>query len=381
MMRALAPLLLAVIALGASAHKASDAYLTLGRDGAAVTGRWDIALRDLDAAIGLDANADGEITWGELRSKHPRIERYALSRLSLMSGGASCTLRVTGHQVDAHTDGAYAVLALAGECPGTAPALEVRYSALFDVDPQHRGLVNFVERSGSRSLVLSADTPHAVLGGDAGHPARQFLSYAREGAWHIGIGFDHLLFLVSLLLPAVLVRRAGDWHAAPTFGSAFWDVFGIVTAFTLAHSITLTLAVLQVVALPSRLVEAAIAASVVVAAINNVVPAIHRGRWIVAFAFGLVHGFGFAGVLVDLGLPRGSLALSLAGFNVGVEVGQLAIVAVVLPVAFALRRTVTYRRVVLLGGSLAIAALATVWLVERAFDWPLVARLGIAAAW
>ena len=142
----------------------------------------------------------------------------------------------------------------------------------------------------------------------------------------------------------------------------------IVTAFTVAHSITLSLATLGLVTLPSRIVESSIAASVVLAALNNVYPVAHGRRWMVAFGFGLLHGFGFASVLVDLGLPQGALALALLGFNLGVECGQLAIVAAFLPLAYAVRRSWFYRRVVLLGGSLVIAVVASVWFVERAFN-------------
>jgi hypothetical protein len=368
------------LALPALAHKPSDAYLTLQRDGAVLTGRWDIALRDLELAVGLDGNGDGDISWGEVRARHGAIGAYALERLELSSQGERCTLRVTGHQIDSHTDGAYAVMHLAGDCPRSGPTLAIAYTALLDLDPQHRGLLHFVESGASRSVIFGLDAPRQVVGGDAAGWPRQLAAYVREGVWHIWIGFDHILFLVSLLLPAVLVRRDGKWRPAPDFRSAFWDVFRIVTAFTVAHSITLTLAALELVALPSRLVESAIAASVVLAALNNLVPVVDRGRWLVAFAFGLVHGLGFAGALQDLGLPRGSLALSLAGFNIGVELGQLAIVAAFLPAAFALRRTFAYRRMILAGGSVAIVAIAALWLVERAFDLPLLARMTIAAA-
>jgi hypothetical protein len=197
---------------------------------------------------------------------------------------------------------------------------------------------------------------------------------------HIWMGFDHLLFLLSLLLPAVLVRSrvpGATWTGAPTFRHAFWDVFRVVTAFTVAHSITLSLAALGVVSLPSRLVESAIAASVVLAALNNVRPVVFGGRWIIAFAFGLIHGFGFASVLADLGLPRDSLLLALVAFNVGVELGQLAIVAVFLPIAYALRDTWLYRRVILAGGSLLVAVLAALWLAERALDTTLLPALKI----
>jgi len=135
--------------------------------------------------------------------------------------------------------------------------------------------------------------------------------------WHIWIGFDHILFLLSLLLPAVLAFGGGRWQAVERFAPAFWDVFKIVTSFTVAHSITLSLAALGVISLPSRLVESAIATSVVLAALNNVFPLVHGRRWMVAFFFGLVHGFGFASVLRDLGLPQNALLIALVGFNLG----------------------------------------------------------------
>ena len=367
-MKRIAIALLALLAFPAFAHKASDAYLTLERDGAALSGRFDIALRDLDNALGLDANGDGDITWGEVRTRDADIAAYALPRLRVSSGGERCGLAATRLLVDAHTDGAYAVLSLAGQCPQPGPTLAIDYRLFEGLDPQHRGLLNYVENGASRSVVFSADAPAQVVGGDSGGPLRQVALYVDEGAWHIWTGFDHILFLLSLLLPAVLVRDAGRWHVVASFRAAFVDVAKVVTAFTLAHSITLTLAALSIVVLPSRWVEAGIALSVVLAAANNLFPTVANGRWIAAFGFGLLHGFGFAGALHDLGLPTGSLALSLASFNLGVEAGQLAIVLLFLPLAFALRSTWTYRRLVFGGGSAAIAALASVWLVERAFD-------------
>ena len=267
-----------------------------------------------------------------------------------------------------HTDGAYAVMRFDGACPQAGPTLALDYRLFEGLDPQHRGLLNFVENGRSRSVVFSADAPHRIVGGDSGGPLAQFATYLHEGVSHIWTGFDHILFLLSLLLPAVLVRECHGWRSAASFRAAFVDVAKVVTAFTLAHSITLTLAALSIVALPSRLVESGIALSVVLAALNNLVPVVADGRWIAAFGFGLLHGFGFAGALHDLGLPTGSLALSLAGFNLGVEGGQLAIVVAFLPLAFALRSTWTYRRMVFAGGSAAIATVASVWLVERAFD-------------
>ena len=355
----------ALVATSAFAHKASDSYLTLDIREERLSGHWDIALRDADLALDLDADGDGAITWGELRLRERDLAAWALARLKVRAGGEPCTLGVARLATDTHSDGAYAVLELDGTCERVATALGVDYGLLFDLDPQHRGLVRVVSPTSETSVVLSAGERSATIAA-TGNPYAQAATYLREGVLHIWSGFDHVLFLVSLLLPAVLVRRRDAWAPIDGFGPAFIDVAKIVTAFTVAHSITLTLAALDIVALPSRLVESAIALSVVLAALNNLFPVVKHGRWMAAFAFGLVHGFGFAGALADLGLPRGALALSLASFNVGVEAGQLAIVAVFLPIAFALRATLAYRRYALGAGSLAIAAIAAVWLAERA---------------
>jgi hypothetical protein len=189
----------------------------------------------------------------------------------------------------------------------------------------------------------------------------------RQGIAHIGQGYDHLLFLIALLLTAVLVPGTKPPQPVDSFRTALWDVARIVTAFTVAHSITLSLASTRLVSLPSRFVESAIALSVIVAAVNNLRRFLGKDRWVAAFALGLLHGFGFSSTLLDLGLPKDGLIVSLLGFNVGVELGQMAVVAVFLPLAFVLRKTLFYRRGVLLGGSVVIAIVASVWLVERAF--------------
>ena len=355
----------------ALAHKPSDSYLsvTVGDDG--ISGQWDIALRDLDFALGLDADGNGEITWGEVRARHGEIAAYALARLAVRADGAACTIVPGSQQIDEHTDGAYTVLPLAIRCAAKVPQqLALDYSLFADLDPQHRGLLKLQALGSTRTAVLGPQAPTQSFELKAVDRWAQFTDYVREGVWHIWIGFDHILFLLSLLLPSVLVWQAAArrWEAVPRFREAFIDVLKVVTAFTLAHSITLSLAALGAIELPSRWVESVIAASIVVAALNNVWPRVIGRLWMVAFGFGLVHGFGFAAVLADLGLPRDALVLALVGFNVGVELGQIAIVLVFLPLAFALRRTRFYRRWVMGAGSIAIALLALVWLVERAFE-------------
>jgi hypothetical protein len=361
--RSLAALILLslLFAAGAAhAHKPSDSYLTLrigpgaeARQQLVVDGRWDIALRDMDFAIGLDLDNDGQLTWDEVRSRHADIAAYAMPRLGLAPG---CRLQVTGQQLERHTDGTYTVLLLQGACePGALFAID--YVLFADLDAQHRGMANVTVNGRTRSAVLGGDRTHFAAGGGDGSAWRQVSDYLLHGVWHIWTGYDHVLFLLSLLLPAVLAK---EWRPASA------DVLRVVTAFTLAHSITLSLAALHVVALPGRLIESAIAASVAIGALNNIWPLVQGRRWLAAFAFGLLHGFGFAGVLGDLGLPQGATIMALAAFNIGVELGQLAIVAAFVPLAYAVRRTWVYSQLMVKGGSAGIALLALVWLVERA---------------
>jgi len=361
-------LLLSLWVALANAHKPSDSYLALSVHGERVTGQWDIALRDLDFAIGLDADGNGEITWGEVKVKHKEIAAFALARLGIAADGVGCPITVTEHLIDSHSDGAYAVLRLAADCPAVPQILTIQYTLLFDLDPQHRGLLRLKEQGRTHTAVFSPDHDTWRLEGHSVALGRQFLEYFQTGVWHIWTGFDHILFLCALLLPAVLQHRHGQWQAVESLREAFLEVVKIVTAFTIAHSITLCLAVLGIITLPSRLIESTIAASVVVAALNNLCPLIEKRLWIVAFVFGLVHGLGFANVLTDLALPKPALAVSLVSFNLGVEAGQLAIVATFLPLAYLSRRSWLYPRFVLGVGSLSIVAVASIWLIERSLN-------------
>jgi hydrogenase/urease accessory protein HupE len=340
-------------AMSAFAHKPSDSYLTLTVQGGHVTGRWDIALRDLSFVMDLDADGDGKITWSELSAHQAEIETYALGRLAI----DGCKLHIAPKRsIAAHSDGTYTVLELEGDCEAAPSSLAITYRLFFDVDAQHRGLLR-LESGTSRTHVFSAKEPRATFDLRESGAGRQFRTILKEGIFHIWTGYDHILFLIALLLPAV---------QRDSLKKALLDVLRIVTAFTVAHSITLSLAALGIVTLPSRLIESAIAASVVLAALNNLRPILREDRWVAAFLLGLMHGFGFSAALMDLDLPRSNLVATLFGFNLGVEIGQIAVVAVFVPLAFRMRATIFYQRIVLRGGSVIILILASIWLIERA---------------
>lgn len=366
----LVPLLLLASA-ASEAHKPSDSYLTLTlpESVSVLQGRWDIALRDLDYALGLDVNQDGVITWGELKARQSAVINYALARLTveaIAKGNRDpCSLKFAQLLVDEHVDGHYAVLRFTADCGRRPAQLVVHYGLLFDVDPTHRGLVEINANGMHQAAVLPMDAATMTVDLTAVDRWQQFRSFVSEGIWHIWKGFDHILFLLTLLFPAVVLNRGDGWQPRASLRAAVLDVVRVVTAFTLAHSLTLSLAVLGFVQLPSRFVESAIAVTVLLGALNNLWPVVRERRWIVAFVFGLIHGFGFASVLSDLGLREFNLALALVGFNSGVEVGQIAIVLFVLPVAYLVRGTTMYRRAFMPGGAVAIGAVAAYWLVAR----------------
>ncbi len=344
------------------AHKPSDSYLSVNIQKNTVSGRWDIALRDLEFAIGLDGNDDGVITWGELRSKLPEITQYTFSRLQLGTSDNSCSHHVTDMKVDKHTDGKYAVFFFTGAC-GTAAVekLNVSYRLFADLDPQHRGLLNLNHDNQSITAVLAPNQPSRIFDiATKAILATTILDFIHEGIWHIWLGFDHILFLFSLLIPSVMVYRGKSWCPVGSLTEAFWDVLKVASAFTLAHSITLSIVVLGYIELPSRWVESIIAASVILAALNNLVPVFTTRRVLFTFTFGLIHGFGFASVLTDLGLPKHSKLISLVGFNLGVEIDQIALVLLFLPITYKLIPYRFYKITVLKSCSVGIASLVSI---------------------
>lgn len=356
-------LLLCFVLSPAQAHTVSVSHLDIAVPAADgdLQLELDLAIRDLALSLPLDANRDEQVTWAELQAIREPLDRWVLSGLSLSAGPSACTLRPTGLGTRRYGDGAHATVTLTARCP-SRQGLKVHYGLLFAVDPQHRALITLRSASTVNTAIARADATDVAIGPASSRP---FLDFLREGVHHILIGYDHLAFLLSLLLPAALVRAHRQWQPAPKLKSSALHILGVVTAFTAAHSITLSLAALGWVAPASRWVEAAIAASVLAAALNNLYPLVTRRIWVMAFGFGLVHGFGFAGALGELGLPTGARLQALLGFNLGVELGQVAVVAVALPVLFAMRRKRWYANLVLPTASLAIAGLAAWWLYAR----------------
>ncbi len=376
---ALAALLLAVV-LPAQAHKASDAYLQLreGQDGIAL--RVDVALRDLDVLLDLDRDGDAKLTWGEVKAAWPAIDAQVRDGVQI----PGCTLRIADRGLEARNDGSYAVLHLVSDCRLGSDAA-IRYTLLRDTDPTHRGIAR-IERVGGDAVlrVLDPARPDVAIGNAAASPPAQATAtepsagFLSEGIHHIVTGYDHVLFLICLLLPSVMRRRAdragvAQWQPVQRIAQALLPVAGIVTAFTVAHSITLGLAAAKLASLPPWFIEPAIAATIVLAALDNLVPIFRGRRGLVTFAFGLIHGFGFAGVLGELNLSAGAFAWALLQFNVGLELGQLAIVAVAAALLYLLRERPGYPAWAIRAGSMAAMTVGVLWFIERTTNVSLLA--------
>ena len=306
--------------------------------------RVDVVLSVHDLAA--DVDGDGTTTDAEVRSRYPRLQRRLESALVLEAGGAPCPLVLRDSTVE---PGELVRLRLAGPCPAATPVrFVVRLPALTAIDGQNLAKIRvgdlFAEHEFTRT-----DQEVVVGTGSAGlWPT--FRRFFVLGIEHIATGYDHVLFLVALLL----------------VGGGLRSLVAVVTAFTVAHSVTLTLAVLDVVELPSRLVESAIALSIAWVALENLVIDRAAGRWRITFAFGLMHGFGFASVLREMHLPREGLIASLLAFNLGVEAGQLVVVLLTHPLIVAVGRS-RHRRAFVAVASGAILVIALWWFAERAF--------------
>ena len=341
----LASLLLAMMCTGpASAHVTSTGLATLDLDGGKLLYRLTVIATEVDDQGGrlLATAADGDRAAAERVAGFLRdYARFSIADEPCRPGRISIRGAGTGDDK--------VVLEMALSCPKATGALAIR-DDWPEVMGAHFQTVLSVRVPGRPSveLVFLEDRRAATLDLAAAAPTGWF-AFIAMGVEHILGGLDHLLFLLALL---ALAR-------------GLWQTVTIVTGFTVAHSITLSLAVLGVVDVPSRIVEPLIAASIVWVAVENLVAPSGIGRrWLIAAGFGLIHGLGFASALTELDLSRDALVRALVGFNVGVELGQIAFVAVVMPpLVWASRPGRLPRLPQIL--SVLVAAAGTVWLVQR----------------
>ena len=356
--------ILAVAALlaqsfAATAHEGSTSYLLVDRTREAFTARFDVALIDVAWALPLDADGDERLTWNEVWAERDRLAAFLGGAIRVSRGGEPCDARVEAPWLTNRLGLPYLSVDFKLVCTREGP-VGLASDLFFDADASHRMLVSL--RSGNAVQVATlSPSDRAWLQPAARSGWATAFDFVAQGMWHVWIGYDHLLFLLLLLLPAVMAQTARGRERGRAIA---FDLVRVVTAFTVAHSITLALAATGTVSLPQAPIEAAIALSIVIAACLNLAPAWARLRLPLAFGFGLVHGFGFANALAGLG-TAGTTWPALAGFNVGVELANLAVIALLLPVLLRAAQRRWYAPRALPALSLASAAIGAAWFLDR----------------
>ena len=362
---------------GVSAHTLGQTYLYMSINETELSARFEVTAADLNKGLGLALPEDGSLGEKQLALHEGRIAAYLKSKVRLTASGEPATLEFHSATLRNTTLAQYILTEFRAALQGVAPKfVDVEYGVLFDEEPTQQGIILIENnwRSGTFdnearvTLTLSADSRSGRVDLSDATMFSGFRHMVWLGGVHIIEGIDHVMFLFALLLMSVVRRVDRRWQGVESFRSAAMNVLVIVTMFTIAHTITLSLSVLGVLAIGERLVESVIVASIVLAAAEVFFPVFGKRMNLVVFLFGLFHGAGFASVLLSMNIHADYLLLTLLGFNFGVEIGQLLIVVALFPVLFFIRGTRTYLHLGMPVAAFGLILVAGYWFIERAFD-------------
>jgi hypothetical protein len=356
-----------------------------------IEGRFELNVNQLNTILGYDFEKHPMVA--DILPYQQQIEAYILENSSFVSSLGKHNIIFTNEisLISSTTFGAFVQFHFYLDNVDVIPdEIEVTYNVFLDKSQNHMNYLTteynwkagFINNEAVFTLDFSKGNATKTWDLSDGSLWKGFMAMIRQGVWHIWIGLDHILFLVALILPSVVRRIKNQefgedtkskkfnifgWKPVEKFYPAFLYIVKIVTFFTLAHTITLSLAALQLVVLPSRIVETVIAFSIGLAAYHNIRPIFKGKDWIIAFVFGLFHGFGFASVLGDLGYGGENLVLSLLGFNIGVEIGQVVIIALIFPLLYFMRNLKMYPKFLVVM-SILLIVISLNWVLERGFE-------------
>jgi hypothetical protein len=365
----------------AEAHASRENYVWVNVEEDHVSGRFEINKKDLEEKLGIDLGAADANIAERVDATAAEVQAYLLDNFSLSFNGEEKEIQFLESRLISE-QGRFVQYHYRVEGVPENDLVIVRNTILLSKeylrdDPLHRSLV-LVDHNKYRgldfgnentALVFSPSLQEAELNVADPPDILFWKNFFRQGLLHIWIGLDHLLFLFVLLLTAVLVRRGGAWEAAPGFTDAFINALKILVILAVSHSVSIVLSVYGLLNVPSAPVEAVIALSIAVFALNNVFYFFRSYTWLLLFAFGLVHGLGFAGALGDLQFRSVDMKKVLSLFTIGVEVGQGVVVFLLLPVLFYLRKFRAYRQVVMPALSWAAVLVSSYWVGSRVGWW------------
>ncbi len=345
----------------AFSHAGNVSYSQIIVQGHEVRQQVQILMQELLLAVPLDANKDGRVDQGELDAGRERLTAYLEQKIEVFSEDVRVPLRMESLEIRKASVAdseplPFLFAELIFESPRPLTAFRVRCHLLDEVNIGHDNFAKINVGGDVRPFVFTPTNAFEYRSGEArsiqvsSSYRKTFSNFGKLGIQHIFTGYDHMLFLIGLLLVA----------------TRFGHTVRVVTAFTIAHSFSLTLAALRVVQVSPRLVESLIALSIMYVTFENVLSWFPVKRWMISFGFGLVHGLAFAQALEVLHLPRPQLAAALFSFNVGIEVAQVVVVALTFPVIFAMAKA-SWRLRAVQGLSIFIFGCGTLWLVQRAF--------------
>jgi len=386
-MRCLNLILFFLFSIGvANAHQTSTSFISFEPLSDYTVGEWKVSVDALNAVSPMDINNDGIIKWLEIRKQKNQIFKLLNKSVSVETEVKGCDFIFLGSDslaAENILDMNYVVVPFRLTCP-TEDLNTLSYQFYFNLDNDHKVIVSLSTFKKTVVHMLSADNSLLMIKSDVN---KSFLNIVSAGVWHILIGFEHIIFLLILIIGIIFARKKINYQSIvrayefkPKLMYKSYEIIKVSAAFTLAHSITLALAALKIVSIPAQLIESLIAMTLVFAAIHNMrwfLPLKVAERmawpiWKMAFLFGLIHGFGFVSVLTELNLTVVNTAATLFAFNIGVELGQIGIILGFVLGIKLLSLIFTNKNneldMILPASSGLVIVLGLTWFVERSFD-------------
>jgi hydrogenase/urease accessory protein HupE len=352
-----------ILSSSVQAHTTSTSYLSLDLIKNSITGMWKITLKDLHLVMNLDLNNDSRLIWSEILSQEQKIVSELNKSVSLYSDNMQCKLNIKKLMIDRSKSNIYLDVPFTTNC-NSSLKLKLNYNFLFDQDAFHKTILS-INRNNKTSTNILSYSNRVYNYSENTNSFYQFFEFVVQGIIHVLIGLDHVLFVICLLLSATLLASQNNNNKIKPLIN---NTLKLITAFTIAHSITLILASTKILSIPPSIIEPIIALSVIVLALVNLLNTQNIKHWPIVFIFGLIHGFGFAFVLEEVPVQSGTLITSLFGFNIGVEFGQLLIVVIILPVLYFLYSKKYYQRLLIPVMSVFIATIGLLWFIERTLN-------------